>query len=407
MPHAATETLALDPQDPRTLDDEERLRRFGAVIDAIKTRVEAQIGAEDVAHVRRLDALSRGLEVGGRLLIHFSFEPFSFGLGVVALAIHKTLQASEIGHAALHGAYDNLPGAERFRSKTYAWDAPIDEESWRYGHNIRHHQYTNIAGKDGDIHFGGVRLTEHTPHRKGDRLRTLVTLALSLPNFAVVMNAHFTGLVDLYLGNGLGSSGGEPAGAGDGLDFLPDRSWKSVFHAHWRAYRKYVPYFAKNYVLFPLLAGPFWAKVLFGNWLAETLRDLYLSAVIYCGHVGEDVAAYPVGSRAHGRGCWYAMQVEASNNFEVGYLTSVLCGGLDHQIEHHLFPRFPPERLRQVAPEIRAACEAHGVTYRTDTWPRTLRKAFGYVLALSRGEGAGADRRGGSAGAPPELEHAA
>ena len=31
---------------------------------------------------------------------------------------------------------------------------PIDEASWRYGHNVRHHGSTNVAGKDADIHFG-------------------------------------------------------------------------------------------------------------------------------------------------------------------------------------------------------------------------------------------------------------
>jgi linoleoyl-CoA desaturase len=51
---------------------------------------------------------------------------------------------------------------------------------------------------------------------------------------------------------------------------------------------------------------------------------------------------------------------------------SVLCGALDKQIEHHLFPRLPPNRLRAIAPRVRAICEAHGVNYRTSSWPRTL-----------------------------------
>ena len=131
------------------------------------------------------------------------------------------------------------------------------------------------------------------------------------------------------------------------------------------------------------LAGPMFWKVLLGNFLAETLRDLYSAATIYCGHVGEDVAAYDEGTRAHGRGEWYAMQVEASNDFEVSRPLSILCGGLDRQIEHHLFPRLPPERLREIAPEVRAACEAHGVAYKTDTWGRTLAKALRHVRALS------------------------
>jgi linoleoyl-CoA desaturase len=126
----------------------------------------------------------------------------------------------------------------------------------------------------------------------------------------------------------------------------------------------------------------FW-KVLLGNWLAETMRDVYSAATIYCGHVGDDVKSYAVGTRARGRGHWYAMQVEASNNFEVSLPVSILCGGLDRQIEHHLFPTFPPPRLREIAPEVRAICARHGVAYRTDSWGRTLKRALEQVGRLA------------------------
>jgi linoleoyl-CoA desaturase len=350
----------------------ERLKRFAEAIDAIRERVEARVGKEDVAHVKRVDAFSRGMEVVGRVLIHVSLEPITFSLGVGALWLHKQLQATEVGHSALHGAYDKLEGAGRFRSKSFAWDVPIDEESWRYGHNVRHHQYTNIAGKDPDIHFGPARLTEHTPHAPHHQVQLPFMVGLLAPNFAFFMNWHFTGLHDVYFGNGRHEQ----------LDVLPDRSWKSIVVAHRRAFRKYLPYYLKNYLFFPLLAGPMFFKVLLGNWLAETMRDLYSAATIFCGHVGEDVATYQEGMRAHGRGEWYAMQVEATNNYEVSLPVSILCGGLDRQIEHHLFPRLPPNRLREVAAEVRAACEAHGVAYRTDTWGRTLRKALTHIRAL-------------------------
>jgi fatty acid desaturase len=140
-------------------------------------------------------------------------------------------------------------------------------------------------------------------------------------------------------------------------------------------------------VLFPLLAGPFFWKVLLGNWLSELMRDVYSAATIYCGHVGGDTKSYPAGKKAHTRGEWYAMQVEASNDFEVSQPISVLCGGLDRQIEHHLFPSLPPQRLREIAPEVRAICARHGVEYRSQSWPRTLQKALAQVARLSRSGG--------------------
>ncbi|MFO0659630.1 MAG: acyl-CoA desaturase [Polyangiaceae bacterium] len=354
-------------------NDAERFKKFGEEIDAIRERIEAKVGDEDVAYIKRLNRFSRGMEVIGRVLIHFSFEPISFTSGVLALWVHKQLQATEIGHTALHGAYDKLPGAEGFCSKTFSWDTPIDEESWRAGHNIRHHGNTNVAGRDPDIHFGPVRLTEHTPYTLAHKFQLLFTLFVLFPNFGALMNTHFTGLNDIWAGNG----------RSDQFDFVKDRSWASVKEAYWKAFRKYVPYYAKNYVLFPLLAGPGFFKVLAGNWLAETLRDIYSAATIYCGHVGPETSAFPEGTRSHSRGEWYAMQAEATNNFSVPHLVSVLCGGLDLQIEHHLFPKLPPERLREIAPEIRAVCEKYGVSYRSESWGKTLRLALSHIANLS------------------------
>jgi NADPH-dependent stearoyl-CoA 9-desaturase len=359
---------------PHEDDDRERLRRFGEALDALHARVKAEVGDDDVRHVKRLRAVSIACEVTGRALIHFSFEPVGFLIGVVTLWLHKQLEATEIGHTALHGAYDGLPGAERFQSKSHLWRVPIDEESWRYGHNVRHHGATNVAGHDADIHFGPVRLTRETPYdAKRHRFQTLFAALVLFPNFGLLMNAHFTGLSDAIEGNGRG-----------GLDFLKDRSRESVRGAWKKALRKYVPYYAYEYVLFPALAGPFFWKVLLGNWMAETMRDLYSAATIFCGHVGERTKSYPEGTKTRSRGEWYAMQAEASNDFEVPYLVSVLCGGLDRQIEHHLFPKLAPERLRQIAPEVKALCEAHGVEHRTASWPRTLRDAFRWIHALSK-----------------------
>jgi linoleoyl-CoA desaturase len=352
--------------------DEERFRRFGEELDAIKQRILSHMGERDMAYVRRMNRFSRAMEVIGRGLIFLGPEPVSFLAGVAALWIHKQLQATEIGHTALHGAYDRLPGVGAFASKDFRWDTPIDEESWRYAHNVRHHGNTNIAGKDPDIEFGTVRLTDKTPHGRRHRRQLALALAVIFPNFAFLIGSHVCGLNDVLLRMGASA----------------DRSRESVRAAWRRGLRKYVPYYLYNYVFWPALAGPMFWKVLLGNWLAETLRDIYSAATIFCGHVGHDVASYPEGTKAHGRGHWYAMQVEAANNFDVSWPVSVLCGALDLQIEHHLFPQLPPQRLREIAPEVRAVCEKYGVAYRRDAWGPTLRKALRHIGDLAREGGA-------------------
>ncbi len=356
------------------METQDRLAEFGKEIDAIRARITAQVGREDLDYIKKIDRFSRTMEVVGRVLIHVSPDPVTFAAGVGALWLHKQLQATEVGHTTLHGAFDKLDGGPRFHSKTHDWQTPIDEASWRYVHNIRHHRYTNIAGKDPDIHFGPIRLTAQTPYDQTRHANQSRYAKLLAANFGFGINMQYTGVGDYLDGNG----------RHDQFDFITERTPETRRRVWGKALRKFIPYYAKEYVLFPALAGPLFWKVLLGNWLSETMRDLYSAATIYCGHVGEDTAEFDEGTRASSRAEWYRMQVEASNNFEVPLPVSILCGALDRQIEHHLFPKLPTNRLRQVAPEVRAVCEKYGVPYRTDTWPNTLRKALRRIEQLSR-----------------------
>ena len=56
-------------------------------------------------------------------------------------------------------------------------------------------------------------------------------------------------------------------------------------------------------------------------------------------------------------------QVETSRNVKNPPALDFLFGGLNFQIEHHLFPRVSQQRLRGMAPTVRAFCEQHGIAY--------------------------------------------
>ncbi len=363
------------PSDPHLSfpSNEARLESFARALRAIQRREMDDMGDADVEYVVKLDRFSRAMEVVGRSLVHFSLEPVSFTVGVGCLWVYKQLQATEIGHTVLHGTYDRLDISDRFKSATFSWQIPVDEQSWREGHNLRHHQFTNVARRDPDINFGGIRLTEETPHRTDHYTQFPTVFLVSFPFFSLSMNLHFTGLMDVYGLNGWT----------DQYDMLDSDDPETVREAHRRAFRKILPHFAKEYLLFPALAGPMGLKVAFGNWLSERARDIYSAATIFCGHIGEDVTSYPEGTRAGSRGRWYEMQVESSNNFTVRWPFNVLCGGLEHQIEHHLFPKLPPARLRRIAPEVEQVCRDHGVEYRSASWGRTLFRALKRIAKLS------------------------
>jgi NADPH-dependent stearoyl-CoA 9-desaturase len=360
------------PGGPGWDSDEQRLQSFAAELDELRREVEAKLGLADAEHIERVRAWSSRFEVVGRGLIHFSLEPVSFMTGVLLLWLHKTLELTEIGHTALHGVYDGMPGLEPLRAREFRWKAPIHEASWRAGHNHRHHGYTNIEGRDPDLDFAGLRLSSRVRHRRLHRLQPLSNL-LTWFGFAVSINLHVTGMIDVYLQQGAPLE-------------LPDREPATVRAAKRRFWSKTLRYYGREYALFPLLAGPFFWKPLLGNALSEVARDVYAAAVVYCGHVG--AVDYPRQARARGRAQWYVMQAEGSRDIEVPTWVSILCGGLDKQIEHHLFPRLPPNRLREIAPRVRAICEKHHVRYLSGRWRSTLGEVLRDLARLSKADAA-------------------
>ena len=56
-------------------------------------------------------------------------------------------------------------------------------------------------------------------------------------------------------------------------------------------------------------------------------------------------------------------QVLTSRNVRGGRLVDVVLGGLNYQIEHHLFPSMPRPNLRRAQPLIRRFCAEHGIAY--------------------------------------------
>ncbi len=350
-------------------NEESRLRSLASSLDAIYRDTKAKVGAEDLAHVRRVSRCSRGCEIAGRGLLWFGPGPLSFIGGVSLLSLHKQLQTAEIGHTALHGAFNRIEGAEEFRSSSFSWrGVPIDESSWIAAHNGRHHGLTNVAGEDPDMEFGRTRLTDRTP-RRAHHGSQLFSVLLSFPIFTLAMAAHSAGITALYFAEN---------------ESAPGDSSMAAQRAAWtRLLRKVGPHYFKELCLFPLLAGPRFPRVLAGNILSEIARDVYTASTIYCGHVGADVKSFPSGTRPTSRGHRCQMQIEASNDFRVSWVVSVLCGGLDRQVEHHLFPSLPTNRLRDIAPEVRRVVEEHGVAYRDRTWAQTLRGAFDHIRRLS------------------------
>lgn len=126
----------------------------------------------------------------------------------------------------------------------------------------------------------------------------------------------------------------------------------------------------KDYVAFPLLAGPAFLPVLLGNMTANLARNVWAHTIIFCGHFPEGAEVF-TEDRLEGetRGEWYVRQLLGSCNIDGGRLFHIMSGNLSHQIEHHLFPDLPSNRYAEIAPRSAPCASGSACRTRPDRWP--------------------------------------
>ena len=83
-----------------------------------------------------------------------------------------------------------------------------------------------------------------------------------------------------------------------------------------------------------------------------------------------------------------------SRNVHGGRLVEIALGGLNYQIEHHLFPSMPARSPRRARPLVRAHCAAVGLTCAETGLIDSYRLALGHLHAVGRSGDAGQQRGG-------------
>jgi NADPH-dependent stearoyl-CoA 9-desaturase len=345
-----------------------QIEALGQELDALRQRVTEDLGERDVRYIRNIIRAQRALEVSGRGLLFLSILPPAWLAGVAALSLSKILDNMEIGHNVMHGQYDwtNDP---TLSSREFEWDTACPAEQWRHSHNYMHHTFTNIVGKDRDIGYGIIRMTEEEPWEPRWLGNPLYALALAL------LFQYGVALHDLEIER-LGKS--EPAAG----------SRRSLLGSIWSKVRGQT---LKDYVLFPLLSGPQAPLVLAGNATANLVRNVWAFTIIFCGHFPEGTSEFSEQETENEtRGEWHLRQMLGSANLTGGGLFHILSGNLSFQIEHHLYPDIPAHRYAEIAEEVQEICERYELPYNTGP----LHQQFGSVvrkivrLALPGGDGA-------------------
>nr|BFE68823.1 hypothetical protein GCM10020092_021240 [Actinoplanes digitatis] len=103
----------------------------------------------------------------------------------------------------------------------------------------------------------------------------------------------------------------------------------------------------------------------------QALFGVYLGMTFAPNHKG---MPHPDGTEDYLR-----KQVLTSRNVNGGWLTDAALGGLNYQIEHHLFPAMPTPNLRKAQPIVKAYCAEIGVSYESTSLVESYRQALRHL----------------------------
>lgn len=112
--------------------------------------------------------------------------------------------------------------------------------------------------------------------------------------------------------------------------------------------------------------------------VAQTVCGLFLAVVFGLGHNG--MAVYPADQRPD----FWKLQVSTTRNVTSNMFVDWFCGGLQYQVDHHLFPSLPRHNLKKVHELVHSFCKDQGVSYHeTNMWVGT-KEVLSHLSEVSR-----------------------
>jgi len=264
----------------------------------------------------------------------------SFGVAGIGLSVM---------HDANHGAYSskswinglfgyslNLVGANAF--------------NWKVQHNVMHHTYTNIHDHDEDISPRGVlRLSPHSDWKKIHKyqfiyawfLYGLMTIIwVIIKDFVRLIRYNKDGMVKKQHANIIGE-------------------WIILILTK-------LVYIGYIFIIPFVFTSLIWWQIILGIFIMHYIAGFILAIIFQPAHVIEGTE-YPLPDDSNTvENNWAVHQLHTTTNFSnKSRLFSWYVGGLNYQIEHHLFPNICHVHYRKISAIVKATATEFGLPYKS------------------------------------------
>lgn len=273
--------------------------------------------------------------------------------GMFALCCVMGLGVAGIGLSVMHDANHGSYSSKSWINDLLGFSLNViggHAINWKVQHNVLHHTYTNVHEVDEDISPRGVlRMAPGSDWKPMHRYQHLYAwFFYGLLTLVWVFNKDFARLIK-YDREGLLKKQKTTA----------RREWILVITSK-LLYASYI------FVLPTLLLPVTWWQVLIGFFVMHYIAGFILAIIFQPAHV-IDGTEYPVADEnGNLENNWAIHQLHTTTNFgHKNKLLSWYVGGLNYQVEHHLFPNVCHVHYRKLAPIVEQTAKEFGLPYKS------------------------------------------
>ena len=249
-------------------------------------------------------------------------------------------------HDANHGSFSSKKWVNKLMGSSIYILAGNDY-NWKVQHNVLHHTYTNIQGHDEDIDAGRIiRFSKHAKWlkiHKYQKYYAFFLYGLLTVNWAITTDFKQT---YTYLKRKL-SYGKFPNPATQWTKLIIG---KIIYYAVW--------------VVLPLLLGFAWWQVLIGFLIMHYTAGIILSVVFQLAHVMPNTEMPQPDENGNIKNTWAIHQLYTTSNFAPkNWLVRFFTGGLNRQVEHHLFSNISHIHYSKIAKIVKETTKEFNLPY--------------------------------------------
>ncbi len=263
------------------------------------------------------------------------------GFGIAGIGL-------SIMHDANHGAYSTKPWINNFLGYTLNLVGAA-AFNWKIQHNVLHHTFTNIYDVDEDISPRGVlRMSPDSPYRSFHRFQHLYAWFLyGLMTFVWIVAKDFFRLARYHR---------------DGLV----KKQKANIVSEWVILLATKIIYIAYILILPILVLPFlWWQILIGFMVMHFFAGFILAIVFQPAHVIEGTSYLMPDENGDLENSWAIHQLYTTTNFaHNNKILSWYVGGLNFQVEHHLFPNICHVHYRHLSAIVETTAKEFGLPYK-------------------------------------------